>query len=79
MAKDIAKKTRGSWWYGWVRYSFYDIFSKSVKEHTRRTAWEFATRGQAKRAADILSGSMTAQDSKYNQIKVLETGADRVE
>lgn len=93
MGKDKRHKTKGSWWYGWVKYTYYDPFSKTEKEVYRATDWEFDTIGQAKRAADALAGALAAPhpvgnwERKYrsktkkmpSRLKVVETGASRVE
>lgn len=94
MAKDINKTLRGSWWYGWVRYTYYDYFTKSEREGTITTDYDFATSGQAKRAADALAGGLAAPEpvlkfgSRYHSSKndrqraskfnIIETGASRV-
>ena len=93
MAKDKAKKVRGSWWYGWVRYTYTD-YNGTERDGRRITDWEFATAGQAKREADALAGAMEAprpverwqrkhwsktDPSRKSRITVVETGASRVE
>lgn len=59
MAKNVAKKTRGDWYYGWVRYSWLDYDGKS-KELTGCTDWDFATKSQAHREAERLAGALAA-------------------
>lgn len=62
MSKDIRRKVRGSWWYGWVRFTF-TSYDGSEQEGRRTTVWEFATAGQAKRAAESLAGSLASSFS----------------
>jgi hypothetical protein len=62
VGKNLAKKTRGSWWLGWVKYTYYDPFTKSERESKRYTEYEFSTVGQAQRAADALAGAMAAPE-----------------
>lgn len=83
----------GPWWYGWVRYTYYDIFSGSEREGLRRTDLDFSTAGQAQRAADALAGALAAPlprfrwERRYRSktekvpsgFTVIETGADRAE
>ena len=59
MAKDKRKKTKGSWCYGWVRYTFTDLNGDTL-EGRRTTSYDLATAGQAQRAADSLAGALTA-------------------
>jgi hypothetical protein len=67
MGKDIRRKTRGSWWIGWVRVTY------GEHEFTRTTDWEFATIGQAHRAAEALAGSLATGKG----FTVIEIGARR--
>ena len=94
MGKDLRKKTRGPWWYGWVKYTYYDPFTKSEREGTRATDWDFSTAGQAQRAADQLAGALAAPESRWkrwngeysrsktdkreSRLTVVQTGASRV-
>jgi hypothetical protein len=87
-------KAKTSWWIGWVKYIFYDPFTESQREGIQHTDWEFATSGQAKRAAEALAGALAAPDPVYkssgryhrskndksraSRITVVETGASRV-
>lgn len=84
---------RESWWYGWVRFTYVD-YAGTGREARRETDFDFATAGQAQRAADALAGAMagpaplTRRERKYrsktdrlrqSRIMVLETGASRIE
>jgi hypothetical protein len=72
MGKDISRKTRGSWWIGWVRVACTgDVFGPG--EFTRHTDWEFATAAQAHRAAEALAGSLATED----RLTVIDIGARR--
>lgn len=76
MAKDINRKTRGSWWRGYVEFTFYDFFTRSQRLSRRDTEYEFATAGQALRAANQLAGAL--RNSKQGrEYTIVSTGADR--
>jgi hypothetical protein len=95
MAKDIRRKVRGSWWYGWVRYTYYDIFTKSEREGRRSTDWDYATAALAHREAEKLAGGLAAPSPQYrwhggkpsspktqkraSLFTIIEVGASRVE
>jgi hypothetical protein len=66
MGKDVSRKTRGSWWIGWVRVAY------GEREFTRTTDWEYATAGQAHRAAEMLAGGLASE-----RLTVIEIGARR--
>lgn len=59
MGKEIRKKIRGNWYYGWVKFIYLDYSGNSV-ETVRNTDWIFATKGQAYREAERLAGAFTS-------------------
>lgn len=94
MVKNKGKKTKGSWWYGWVKYTYYDMFTKSERESVCSTGWDFSTSGQAHREAEKLAGSLSAPDPRYklrgkpsrsktdrreSRLTVIEIGVSRIE
>lgn len=93
MGKDRGRKDRGSWWYGWVRFTYYDTMSQSEREGQRATGFDFSTAGQAQRAADALAGGLASpppigrRERRYHSktekrqsiFTVIETGASRAE
>ncbi len=94
MVKDIRRKTRGSWWYGWVKYTYYDIWTKSEREGVRSTDWDFATKGEAHREAEKLAGGLSSPSpqpsfrgrkvgpktkKRPSRFNIVEVGASRVE
>ncbi|HEY6019064.1 MAG TPA: hypothetical protein VIY48_03965 [Candidatus Paceibacterota bacterium] len=93
MSKDLQKKTRGDWWYGWVKYTYYDIWTESQKEGMRTTDYDWATAAQAQRAAEALAGRLSAPtpigrwEKKYQSktkkrdslFTIIEVGASRSE
>lgn len=93
MAKDKAKKVRGSWWYGWVRYTYTD-YNGTERDGRRATDWDFATKGEAHREAEKLAGGLAspAPQPKFHgqaigpktkkrpsRFVIVEVGASRVE
>ena len=78
MVKDIGRKARGSWWQGWVKFTYWSPLDQAEREGVRYTDWEFATAGQAKRAADSLAGAF-AKLPAWQRRTVTETGASRVQ
>lgn len=88
MGKDIQKKTRGSWYYGWVRYSYLDYNGES-REMTRTTDWDYATISLAHREAEKLAGALAAPtplfkwERRYSRkpapsrVTILEVGASK--
>lgn len=59
MGKDFSRKTRGSWWYGWVRFTYLH-YDNTQRDGYRTTDLDFATASLAHREAEALAGSLTA-------------------
>jgi hypothetical protein len=83
---------RETWWYGWVDFTY--VGDDGLTREARRTTdYDFATAGQAQRAADALAGALAAPDPlsgwerKYrsktdkrpSRLTVIATGASRTE
>ena len=91
MAKDIKKKTRGSWWYGWVRYTVF--YCGKEYDRYRTTDLEYATSAMAQRAAETIAGYLTNPTPVYkgagrfqkskndsslkSSVTIIEVGASR--
>jgi hypothetical protein len=71
-------KNKGSWWYGWVRYTYYDIFSGSEREGRRATDLDFNTAGQAQRAADALAGALASSPSRDRRERRYRSKTEKV-
>lgn len=93
MDRKKRERDRGPWWYGWVRYTYYNIFNRSERIGLRATDFDFSTAGQAQRAADALAGGLAAPqpigkwerryrsktEKRQSGLTVIETGVNRAD